>query len=340
MLRVKSEDVLKDIKWWSCSEWAREVAKRYGYLEYMVCRYEEMLGRKGTIELLESFENFRHRVVIRVNTLRTSVNYVTSRLRELGFELKPLSWCDYCLEVVYQPKSPSIGATHEYLKGMYFVYRDPAPTIPPIVMNPRPGSLVADICAAPGGKATHLLQLMKDEGLLLANDKARSRIPVLVSHLVRMGFESFVITNVDARELPNMFENTFDYVLADVPCSAEGGIMFDPSRKMKTHVSELAKLVAREIELLDAAVRLAKPGGLIAYSTCSIAPEENEYVVSRVLEMHEDLEVIDIGINFGDRGIVDVPKLKILSDVAKCVRFWPHRHAMQGFFVCLLKKQG
>ncbi len=339
MRGVPASSILRDIQWWRCSEEARSLARRYGYLDYMVCRYEQLLGIEGTLRLLETFEKFRPRVTIRVNTLRSSVSKVRRRLEELGFHLRPLDWCDYCLEVVRAPSYPSVGATHEYLKGLYFVYRDPAPTIPPIVLDPRPSSITVDICAAPGGKATHALQLMRDRGLLLANDKARSRIPILVSHFARLGMTSYIVTRVDARDLPRLTEMRFDYVIADVPCSAEGGIMFDPSRKTKTTVDELAKLVAREIELLASAIELAKPGGRVVYSTCSIAPEENEYVVSRVLEMFRDVKIVNARIAIGSRGIQAIPNLSLSAEVSKCVRIWPHEHFMQGFFVCLLEKQ-
>ncbi len=337
-MRVSASEVLKEITWWRCSEWAQRTASRYGYLEYMVCRYEEMLGREGTERLLEAFENFRFRTVIRVNTLRVDTRDLVKRLESLGFKLRELPWCSYCLEIVEAPRSPTIGATHEYLKGLYFVYRDPAPTIPPIALNPRPESIAIDICAAPGGKATHVLQLMRDEGLLIANDKARSRIPILVSHLVRMGFKSFVVTNVDARLLPRILPKRFEYVVADVPCSAEGGIMFDPSRKTKTSVQELAKLVAREVELLAAAIELATPGGRVVYSTCSIAPEENEYVVSKILEAFNDVRIVPIELGVGRPGITDLPNLPISNEVRKCLRIWPHEHGMQGFFLCVLER--
>jgi len=340
VLRVSAHDVLKIMGWWSCSDWAKRISDRYGYLTYMICRYEELLGRDETIMLLESFERFVPRVTIRVNDLQIRPLELVNRLRRLGFVLKPVEWCSYCFEILENPSSPSVGATHEYLKGFYFVYRDPAPTIPPIVLSPRPGSIALDMCAAPGGKATHVLQIMRDEGVLIANDKAKNRIPVLISHFVRMKLRSYVVTRMDGRELPRHFRETFDYILVDVPCSAEGGIMFDPSRKTRTRPEDLAKLVAREIELLAAAIEVAKPGAKIVYSTCSIAPEENEFVVSRVLDLYKNVRVVEPPLNLWDCGLEDVPKLELHSEVRKCIRIWPHRHGMQGFFVCLLEKSG
>ncbi len=340
MERISAEEVLHDIYIDHIDPIARRLAERYGYLPYMVQRYIDMLGTDGAMELLRVFEELRPRPVIRCNYLRISCSELVESLSKLGFVLEPLSWCNYCYRVIEQPRSPSIGATHQYFKGFYFVYRDAPSTIPPIAQAPKPGDLVLDMCAAPGGKATHLLQLMNDHGLLVANDKAKSRIPVLISHLYRMGFRSFIVLNDDGRNLPRYLPNTFDSVLVDAPCSAEGGIMFDPSRKAHTPLPELAKLVAREIELLEAAIELAKPGSIIIYATCSIAPEENEYVVSKILQKYREtirVEPVDIEGPWVP-GLKYFRNLEFEPDVTNCIRIWPHVHYMEGFFVCRIRK--
>ncbi len=342
MRRISAEEVLRDIYIDRIDSVARRLAERYGYLPYMVQRYIDMLGTDGAIELLQVFEELKPQPVIRCNYLRISCSALVESLSKLGFVLEPLSWCSYCYRVVEHPHSPSIGATHQYFKGFYFVYRDAPSTIPPIIQAPKPGDTVLDMCAAPGGKATHLLQLMNDRGLLVANDKARSRIPVLLSHLYRMGFKSFIVLNDDGRNLPQYLANAFDSVLVDAPCSAEGGIMFDPSRKTRTPPHELAKLVAREIELLEAAIELAKPGGVIVYATCSIAPEENEYVVSRVLREYRGIVRVEpIGIEGPwSQGLRYFRDLEFEPDVARCIRIWPHIHYMEGFFICKIRRVG
>ena len=336
---IDYREVLKDIAVERVSSEARELAKRFGYLPYMVERYLSMLGHEETLELLNAFENLRPPPAIRVNTLRIGVDELVQRLEALGFELRPVKWCSYCLEVVKFPESPSIGSTHEYLKGLYYVYRDSAPTIPPSLAPAKPGHRVLDVCAAPGGKATHLLQQMEDVGLLIANDKARSRIPVLIAHIQRMGFRSAVVTCLDGRDLPKILKPVFDYVLVDAPCSAEGGIMYDPGRKTRTSIEDLAKLVAREIELLESGAKLLRRGGVLVYSTCSIAPEENEYVVTRVLKRFPDLDVVEPPTNLWSWGLDGFRGLEFDKRVRRCVRVWPHRHGVEGFFVCILVKR-
>jgi len=335
---ISFESIINEIRIRRIDPLARKLAEKYGYRPYMVQRYLEMMGFDECVELLEAFETLRPPPTIRCNNLRIDCNELVTRLERLGFELEPVPWCNYCYNVVKAPRSPSIGATHEYLKGYYYVYRDAAPTIPPIICAPKPRWIVLDVCAAPGGKATHLLQQMEDRGLLVANEISRPRIALLLTHLHRMGFKSFIVLNEDGRVLPYKLRLEFDYILVDAPCSAEGRIMYDPSRKTKTSEEDLAQLVLREIELLSASIRLAKPGAFIVYATCSIAPEENEYVVSKVLELHRNVEIIEPFIRIGDRGLTGFAHLTFDPRVSRCVRLWPHKHKVEGFFVCIFRK--
>lgn len=160
--------------------------------------------------------------------------------------------------------------------------------IPPLNMDLRPGLDALDTCAAPGGKATYIAQLIGDKGLVIANDISLNRIRALVSNIARMGFRSVVVTRIDARKIDRVITRRFERILVDAPCSTEGYIMIDPSRKRKTGLRELALLVRREIEILVSALKLLDSEGILVYSTCSIAPEENEYVVSRALESFGD----------------------------------------------------
>ncbi|MEM4970619.1 MAG: RsmB/NOP family class I SAM-dependent RNA methyltransferase, partial [Sulfolobales archaeon] len=252
----------------------------------------------------------------------------------------PLEWAVGAYEVVRSPKSPSIGATHEYLKGYYYLHRDPSPLIPPLNMDLEPGLEVLDTCAAPGGKATYIAQLIQDQGLIIANDISLNRLRALISNIARMGFKNIAVMRGDARKIHRILAKKFERILVDAPCSAEGYIMIDPSRKRKTGVKELAALVKREIEILASAIELLKSGGILVYSTCSIAPEENEYVISKILEIYdEELEIVEPRINIWSRGINDIWIKDLNPDARKCIRTWPHKHYMGGSFACVIKKK-
>ncbi len=337
-IRISYTDIFNEIRIDSVSNEALILARNYGYLPYMIQRYIDMLGVAETEKLLNTFEHFNFEPTILCNHIYISCEWLIHRLEELGFTLKRIPWCKYCYKVVFQPQSPSLGSIHEFLKGLYYVYRDASSLVPPLVLNPIQNTYILDMCAAPGGKTIHILLLINDMGVVVANDISLKRGAALLSNLYRMGLKSHIVLAENAIELPRKISIKFDYILLDAPCSAEGAIMFDRSRKIKTPQQILAKLVKKEIELLYSAIKLVKPGGTIVYTTCSIAPEENEYVVSKVLEYVDDIEIIEPQLNLWSKGLVKFRELKFNTAVSRCIRIWPHIHNMEGYFVCLLKK--
>jgi NOL1/NOP2/sun family putative RNA methylase len=319
----------------------RGIAIRYGYQPYMIARYIEMLGFDEALRLLDVFEKkdlFKHS--IRCNDLRCKCGKIIDSLEDQGFILKAIEWARYSYVVLEKPQKPSIGATHEYLKGCYYLYRDAASLIPIVIFSPSPGDYILDSCAAPGGKTAHMLLEMRDRGLVVANDISMDRLVALKFNLIRMGFKSYVITRFDARKTHEIFRDEIPKILVDAPCSAEGAIMFDPERKNKTSYSALAKLVSREIEILSSSIEALAPGGLIMYVTCSIAPEENEFVISKILDFYrENIEIVSPRNNLWSKGIERFLGYEFNPEVQKCVRVWPHKHLMEGYFICLLRKR-
>ncbi len=322
------------------SRHAEMLAERYGYQGYMVERYIRILG-DSTEDLLRAMEDPSIlKPVARCNSLRIDCNRLEKRLRNLGFETKRLEWSREAIEIHRQPGSPALGATHEYLKGYYYLHRDAAPLAPPLNMDLRPGDSVLDACAAPGGKATYIAQLIGDEGLVVANDISLDRVRSLVSNIIRMGFRSIAVTRGDARRLGEILGRRFPKILVDAPCSAEGYIMIDPSRKRRTDQRSLAMLVKRQIEILASAIEILEPGGILVYSTCSIAPEENEYVVSKVLEIYgEEISIREPRISIWLRGIDHTWIKGISPEVRKCIRTWPHIHRIGGSFLCVMERR-
>ncbi len=332
--------VYREIRVERISSDARRLAREYSYRPYMVQRYIEMLGYDETLELLKAFEK-KPKPVIRCNDLRVECKWLMERLEELGFKLEHIDWSLHGYRVLKEPRQPSLGATHEYLKGYYYIHRDSPPLIPGLLLEgDREPRKVLDTCAAPGGKATHLAQLMSGEGLVVANDLVLYRLVALVSHVLRMGFRNIVVTWSDLKKLPRLLETRFARVLVDAPCSGEGVIMFDPSRKFKTTQKDLAVIVAREIGLLEAALELLEPNGLLAYVTCSIALEENEYVVSKILARNPSIKVVKPPVKLfkWSSGVKEYMGLELDSSVRECIRVWPHIHGTMGMTICLLTK--
>ncbi|NPA98637.1 MAG: RsmB/NOP family class I SAM-dependent RNA methyltransferase [Crenarchaeota archaeon] len=338
MKTVSLGSILRDI-YLEPSKPAEKLAKKYGYLPYMVERYIRMLGVKEAEKLLKSLDK-KLSPVVRTNTVLIDPDHLRERLETLGFKLEKIPWAHYSYRVARSPPSPSIGSTHEYLKGYYYVHRDAAALIPPLLLVDNYEGLVLDMCAAPGGKTTHLAQLLWGRGRVIANDLVLYRIRSLVGHIMRLKLSNIDVTWADARKLPEILKKRFYRILLDAPCSGEGTIMFDPGRKTRTTIKDLAIIVKREIELLNAGLDMLEKGGVLAYSTCSIAPEENEYVLYRVMMMRNDFEII-----WPEKKLFEwTPWLRSYKDIDfpeefnRCIRIWPHIHHMMGFTVCLLKK--
>ncbi|MEM2204448.1 MAG: RsmB/NOP family class I SAM-dependent RNA methyltransferase [Sulfolobales archaeon] len=333
------KEILEDI-YVEPGEDARRLARRYGYLEYMVERYIRILGSSAE-DLLEAIEDQSIlKPVARCNNLRIDCKRLEERLRNLGFEVRRLEWSREAIEILRTPGSPTPGSTHEYLKGYYYLHRDSSPLIPPLNMDLGVGDSVLDTCAAPGGKTTYIAQLTGDKGLVVANDISLDRIRSLVSNIARMGFKSIAVTRGDARRIKEVVGRKFNRILVDAPCSAEGYIMIDPGRKRRTDQKSLAALVRRQIEILASAIEILEPGGILVYSTCSIAPEENEYVVSRVLDIYDDeIFLREPSLSIWSRGIEDLWIKRISPEVRRCIRTWPHIHKTGGSFTCVIGRR-
>lgn len=319
---------------------ARSLAGKYGFRDYMVERYYNIFNDWLVVEeLLKAFDAPLPKS-IRCNLLKVrSCDYLVSRLSDLGFELLGVDWCNYAFKVVKEGLV-SLGATHEFLAGMYYLHRGVATLLPPIMLRPSSSDYVLDLASGAGGKTTHLAQLMGSDGVIVAVDVNRLKVRALRSNLERLGVSNVVAIRMDGRKVPEVFgEGFFTKVLLDAPCTAEGLIQVDKSRKVKTGVEDLARASILQYELLISALRSVQSSGYVLYSVCSIAPEEGEFVVNSVIEDCGCAEVVDVPrlINFYE-GLVEFHRLKFSNELRKCVRVFPHIHGMEGFFICLLRK--
>ncbi len=315
------------------SEKARRLAERYGYLPYIVERYLELLGGEAE-ELLEANEAPMPET-FRCNDYRITCDELASRLGEAGFHLARIPYLPHGFEVVGAPFS--LGATHEYLKGYYYI-QDPGSMLVGYLLEPRPSEVIFDMAAAPGGKASQALQLTRDSALLIAVEPKRERVRALRSNLHRLGFSSFVVVKQDAQRYEPPLRP--DRVLLDAPSSGEGIIRKDPSRKRRTTISDLIKIHERQVSLLRKALTVVRPGGVVLYAACSTAVEEGEYVIHKVLRGLDDIRVDPLG-EFPFSKAFDEYRGVIFDErVSGCGRLFPHVHGTEGFFVCRLRRPG
>ena len=202
------------------------------------------------------------------------------RLEELGIGYRAFGW--YPLGLKLDVESP--GKLLENLLG-YIHIQEELSMVPPLVLDPQPGEMILDLCASPGSKTTQISAMMENRGLVIANEPSLARISALRSNCERLGAMNVAITRYDGRRFPS---GSFHRVLVDAPCSAEGRERRGPGVIERSCRQRSLDLQVLQIGLLRNALRLTRPGGVVVYSTCTYAPEENEMVVAALLDEADD----------------------------------------------------
>lgn len=310
---------------------AVQLAQRYGYREYMVKRYLALFGAE-TEDFLKG-NDLTIPKTIRINTLAASPNSVMARLRGKGVQVESIDGLPYAFRI--QESEVPLGATTEYLLGHYML-QSLASMWAVEALDPKRTEFVVDMCAAPGGKTTLIAQFMENSGVLLATDINRKRIRSLRSNLSRMRVENAYVMRMDAAQLPELGIQA-DAVLLDAPCTGEGLIPVDPSRKQSRSEEDITTMMRVQQKLILAAVQLLREGGSLVYSTCSFAPEENEEIIDYALQQCP-IQVIDTGLPIGDPGFTAPFGRDLNVSVQRARRFYPFKHQMEGFFICRMKK--
>jgi NOL1/NOP2/sun family putative RNA methylase len=314
------------------NEESAKLAKKFGYSDYLVDRYIELFGFDDAQRLLEANERGLKKC-IRFNTLRISHEALLKRLSNKGFKLDKISWTPYGFRVL-EERFP-LGATTEYLLGYYYI-QEAAAMLPALVLSPETSDIVIDLCAAPGGKTTQLAQIMNNNGTIIAIDLSRERMRSLRSNLARCGVSNVIAFRMDGKDAPGLGVLA-NKILIDAPCSCDGVIPFDPSRKKSRGIEDIKFCSAIQRKLLTAAIECLADDGVLVYSTCSTAPEENESIIAAAIEEF-GVKVVDSGLGFGDEGFTEALGMKFPVELRLARRLYPHRHGTEGFFVCKLRK--
>ncbi|MDK2795048.1 MAG: tRNA (cytosine49-C5)-methyltransferase [Archaeoglobaceae archaeon] len=267
---------------------------------------------------------------VRINTLKADLDYVVNRLSGILEEKVP--WCGEG----YYINTENFSAIPEHQLGVIFS-QSSVSMIPPVIMELKPGMLVLDLCASPGAKTTQIAQYMNNEGCVVANDVKIERINMLVSNIQKCGVLIAKITMMDGRRFAR-FENRFDAVLVDAPCSNLGMIRRSFSHAKSWNIKMSLDLSKLQKELLMTGYRCLKPGGVLVYSTCTFEPLENEEVVDFLLRNSEaEIEKIDLPIK-AIEGFTEFEGKSYLGEVRRCLRIHPQMNDTEGFFVAKLRK--
>ncbi|MFP4524159.1 MAG: NOL1/NOP2/sun family putative RNA methylase [Candidatus Woesearchaeota archaeon] len=303
-------------------------------------RYRKLLGDGGYERFLKySFSYLRKS--IRVNTLKTSVEDLLRRL-EGRWNLTPVPWCPEGFWISYkgdgeQEERFDLGNLPEHPLGFFYV-QDAASMIPPVVLDPQPGEVVLDLCAAPGSKTTQLAAMMRNEGLVIANDIQGSRLPALGINVQRVGAKNVMVTRMPGQWFKRF--GGFDRILVDAPCTGTGTIRKSMKVLQMWSPNLVKRLVKEQRKLLATAFDSLKPGGVVVYSTCTLEPEEDEGVVSWLLEQRSDAEVLPIALDIGrSQPVVEFDGESYHDSVKECLRIYPQDNDSEGFFVARIRKK-
>jgi len=312
--------------------------KRSEFKPAFLERYKKLLDEKGLKKFLDYSTSYPKRA-IRVNTLKANVEDIQERIGK-EWNLEQVPWCKEAFWIKHKGKGEEerrdVGNLTEHALG-YIYIQEPASMVPPIVLDPQPGEIVLDMCAAPGSKTTQIAQYMKNEGLLIANEYVGSRLAPLAMNAQRIGVLNAVCTHMDGHRIRDM---EFDRILVDAPCSGIGTIAKSQKTIRMWNPGMIKRLAKTQFSLLRRAYQLLKPGGTLVYSTCTTEPDEDEGVVTSFLEGFPDMELQDIELNIvRSKPVLEFEGRKYNPDVKKCIRIWPQDNDSEGFFVAKFRKK-
>lgn len=247
---------------------------------------------------------------LRINTLKAAVDSARIRELETQFQLSPIPWCNtgYYYTEAHRP-----GKHPYHAAGLYYI-QEPSAMSAVELLDPKPGEVVLDLAAAPGGKSSQIAAKLQGEGLLIANEIHPQRAKILAENIERMGVANAIVTNATPDELAARFPTFFDRIMLDAPCSGEGMFRKDPDAISEWSPDHVVMCAARQWDILEQAVLMLKPGGTLAYSTCTFNTQENEQTIARLLAAWPEFELL------------------------RTERIWPHLHRGEGHFVAVLRK--
>lgn len=265
---------------------------KYSHPEWMVKRWIRQFGFEFT-ESLCAKNNERPKLVIRVNTLKLSRNELINILKEKGYDVLESKISNFGI-IINNPVK--ITELEEYKKG-FFTIQDESSMLVAEILNPKPSSLVIDLCSAPGGKATHIAQLMNNKGSVISRDIHKHKLKLIEQNSKRLDIRIIKTEMYDALKVDDNFVNKADYCLVDAPCSGLGIIRRKPDIKWNKTEEDIKEIKKIQLKILENASKYLKENGTLVYSTCTIDKEENVDVINEFLARNKNFKLIPIKSN-------------------------------------------
>ena len=284
-----------------------------------------LFGRNEAIAFLEGSVN-PPPTYVRVNTLAATEEAIVQKLEAEGVKTEKAESLKFTYKIGEVKKT--LNKLPSYKEGLFYI-QDKASCFAAEAASPKPGSVVFDVCAAPGAKTSYLAQLMHNEGSISSVDFSNRRMKVWKKETARMGVKIAEQVIADACA-PLPFNTQADLVVLDPPCTSTGVFAKQPSAKWRLRPKSIEKMAAIQWRMINSCAEKVAAGGALTYSTCSITVEENEMIIERFLKWHPEFTLAEITPKVGLPG---------LRELTKCQRLYPQLHHCNGFFIAKLRKE-
>ena len=280
---------------------------------------------ENTLKLYEERFNFNKPLTIRINTLKTNVDYILKYFKENNIEYEEVSWSKTAF-IIINKKEEDLEKSDIYEKGLIY-FQSLSSQLPPIFLNPKENENILDMAAAPGGKTTELQALASNKAQITAVEKNGIRAERLEYNINKLGAKKINIIKKDARFLDDYF--TFDKILLDAPCSGSGTLTKETIDNFDEEL--ITRSVSTQKQLISKAFKLLKKDGILTYSTCSILKQENDEVIKYLLENNHNAEIIHLNLS-------DFNELPIIKNsVPGTLTIMPNE-LYEGFYIAQIKK--
>ncbi|MBI9011655.1 MAG: 16S rRNA (cytosine(967)-C(5))-methyltransferase RsmB [Clostridiales bacterium] len=290
---------------------------QYSHPLWMVDRWLAVYGLSFTEDLLKANNETPH-LVLRTNTLLINREDLMTKLKSSGLECKKSDIVEEGI-IITSLGSLSIDQIPEFGLG-YFTIQDESSMMVSRILDPKAGEYILDLCAAPGGKTTHISQLMENKGQVYACDITEKKLDLVKENIKRLKLNNIRLFENDATVFNESFVDKFDKVLVDAPCSGLGIIRRKPDIKYQKTEADILALNDIQMTILDQASKYIKQGGVLVYSTCTIEPSENRLMVEAFLKSHTDFEILPINED-------------------KDLQLYPNVDETDGFYCCKLLRK-